>query len=176
MIDINHDFTYSIVEIDYLKLDKLTAGESTIFILEVQVGNTNNVEIEISITAQNLITNNSIFVSEVALFQTFDSPITDYFVEFFIVIIGAIIALVWLTAIIYSRRIKRKIETPIEEPLRKKPRRERYVPVSELKKPTPVKKITKKKETLKKEEPEKVDLDSLLEERGLADKKKKPKE
>ena len=27
-----------------------------------------------------------------------------------------------------------------------------------------------------KEEPEKVDLDSLLEERGLADKKKKPKE
>jgi len=176
MIDINHDFTYSIVEIDYIKLDKLTAGESTIFILEVQVGNTNNVEIEISITAQNLITNNSIFVSEVALFQTFDSPITDYFVEFFIVIIGAIIALVWLTAIIYSRRIKRKIETPIEEPLRKKPRRERYVPVSELKKPTPVKKITKKKETLKKEEPEKVDLDSLLEERGLADKKKKPKE
>ena len=62
------------------------------------------------------------------------------------------------------------------EEVKKKPRREkgRYVPVSELKKPTPIKKIPKKKEEPKKVvEKEKVDLDSLLEERGLADKKKK---
>ena len=41
-----------------------------------------------------------------------------------------------------------------------------------------VKKALKKKETPKEKEieKEKVDLDSLLEERGLADKKKKPKE
>ncbi|MFX1567388.1 MAG: hypothetical protein ACFFCV_03370 [Promethearchaeota archaeon] len=175
-IEISQHFSYSLVEIDYLKLDWLTAGESTSFILEVQVGSTNNFEIEISITAQNVITNNSFNVTNDALYHTFDPPITDYFVEFFILIIGAIIVLVWLTAIIYSRRIKRKIETPIEEPVRKKPRREKYVPVSELKKPAPVKQITKKKETPKTDESEKVDLDSLLEQRGLADKKKKPKE
>ncbi len=178
-IDINSGFSYSIVEIDYIALEWFIAGESTNFIIEVLVGDTNNFEIEITITAKNIITNNSIVTSENVLFNTFTPPITDYFVEFFIAIVVAIIALVWLVAFLYSRRIKRQIETPIEEPVRKKPRRERYVPVSELKKPVPVKKPLKKKETLKEvkeETEEKVDLDSLLEERGLADKKKKPKE
>ena len=80
------------------------------------------------------------------------------------------------------RRLIRKIEAPIEELVEKKPKRGRYVKVSELEeipKPqeeTPSKKVTKKKRSKKakeseKEEDKSTDLDSLLEEEGLNGKK-----
>lgn len=176
-INLNHDLSYSIVEIDYLILNQLAPDESTNLIIEVAVGDINRIEISISITALNIITNENITVPQEASFNVYDPPIQDYFIEYFIFIMGAVIALAWLIAIIYYRRTKKKLETPIEIPVKKKPRRAKYVPVAELKKPTPVKKIPKKKEEPKEiEEKKKMDLDSLLEERGLADKKKKPKE
>ncbi|HEC40689.1 MAG TPA: hypothetical protein ENI29_20775 [bacterium] len=65
-----------------------------------------------------------------------------------------------------------RIEEPIEEP-KKKPKRGKYVSVSELKKETPGKSVTDLK---KEDKPKKTaDLDSLLEQKGLVDKEKKPK-
>ena len=174
-IELNHDLSYSIVEIDYLLLSQLPSDESTSLTIEISVDNINRLEISISITAQNILTNETIIVPKEASFKIYDPSIYDYFIEYLVFIIGAIFALIWITTIIYALRTKKKLETPIEE-VKKKPRKGRYVPVSELKKPKPVKKIPKKKEEPKEiEEKKKMDLDSLLEERGLADKKKKPK-
>ncbi|MFX0001611.1 MAG: hypothetical protein ACFE9Q_16445 [Candidatus Hodarchaeota archaeon] len=175
-IEINNNLSYSIVEIDYLTLDKFVAGASTNLIVQIAVGYVNTLEISILIRAQNIITTEYILISKDASFKTYDIPIYDYFIKFFIIIIIGVFTLIWITAILYARRIKRRLEIPIEEPIKKRPRKERYVPVSELKKPAPVKKALIKKETPKEEEKEKTDLDSLLEERGLVDKNEKPKE
>ena len=93
--------------------------------------------------------------------------------------------IVWAIIFLEVRRLIRKIETPIEEPKAKKPRRGRYVKVSELEEipkaqeEEPPKKITKEKTKKKrgkktKEKPmekeeKSTDFDSLLEEEGLSD-------
>ena len=120
-----------------------------------------------SLVAQNILTNESMSVASENTYPTFQVSIFDYFIQYFSGIMIAFIALIWGITYFYARHIKRELEKPIEAPPAKKPRRG-YVPVAELKKPTPVKKATKKKEEPKKEE--KTDLDSLLEERGLSDK------
>ncbi len=173
-IEFNHALSYSIVTIDYLKLEQFSSEENTNIIVEIDIGDINTLEISISITAQNTMTNESKTTTAEASFPLNDPPVYDYLVDYFILIIGAIFAVIWIAAIMYAWKTKKRIETPIEEPTKKKPRRERYVSVSELKKPTPPKKTLKKKEEPKEvKEKKETDLDSLLEERGLADKKKK---
>ncbi|MFX1388385.1 MAG: hypothetical protein ACFE9M_14295, partial [Promethearchaeota archaeon] len=172
-IELNRNQQYSITQIDYIKLSWFPAGETTLLIVEVSVIDVSRVRISISITAQNIITNESILVSREETYNTFEVPIFDYIIQNLMLIIIAIFVLTWIIAILFARRAKKRIETPIEEPV-KKPRRKRYVPVAELKKPPPAKIVAKKKEEPKEEE--KTDLDSLLEERGLVDKKKKSKE
>lgn len=169
-IELNKDQPYSIVEIDYITLSWFPAGESSLLIVEVSVKNVRRVIISISVTAHNILTNESIIVSKEKTYYTFQIPIFDYLIQYFMGMIVGLIALIWIITLLYARHTKKQIETPIEEKPAKKPRRG-YVPVAELKKPKPVKKIVKKKEEPKEEE--KTDLDSLLEERGLADKKKK---
>ncbi|KKM09456.1 hypothetical protein LCGC14_1722840, partial [marine sediment metagenome] len=83
----------------------------------------------------------------------------------------AFFAVVWISAIVYSRRIKKRIEEPFEE-APKRPRKGKYVPVSELKKGT-VKEKSKPEQTEKSKKT--ADLDSLLEQKGLADKEEKPR-
>ncbi len=170
-IELNRDQFYSIVEINYITLSWFQPGHSSLLVVEVSVKNVNSVRITLSITAQNILTNETIIVSKERIFDTFQISILDYLIQYFIGIMVSLIALVWVIAVLYARRTKKQIETPIEVKPTKKPRRG-YVPVAELKKPQPVKKIVKKKEEHKEEE--KTDLDSLLEERGLADNKKKP--
>jgi len=173
-IEFNHALSYSIVSIDYLKLEQFSPGERTNLIVEIDIGNIKNLEISILISAQNIITNVSKTTTAQASFKIYTPPIYDYFIDYFVIIIGALFAVIWISAILYALKTKQRIETPIEIPLKRKPRRERYVPVSELKKPTPPKKPLKKKEEIREDqEKEPMDLDSLLEERGLADKKKK---
>ncbi|NVM35829.1 MAG: hypothetical protein HWN81_09550 [Candidatus Lokiarchaeota archaeon] len=173
-IEFNHALSYSIVSIDYLKLEQFSPEESTNLIINIDIGNINILEISISIKAQNIITNETKTTTVQSSFPLNDPPIYDYFIEYFILIIGVIFAVIWIGAIMYAWKTKKRIETPIEEPTKKKPRRERYVPVSELKKPTPPKKTLKKREEPKEvKEKKETDLDSLLEERGLSDKKKK---
>jgi hypothetical protein len=90
------------------------------------------------------------------------------------IIIG-IFVIVWVLAITYVRKVRKRIEEPVEVPQRK-PRKGRYIMVSDLKKPEPEKKIPKKKGEQKGvESSKKTDLDSLLEERGLGEKEKKKK-
>ncbi|MFX0040193.1 MAG: hypothetical protein ACFFCY_16020 [Promethearchaeota archaeon] len=169
-ITINQDQLFSIVEIDNIELNWLSDGESTNLIVEVSVRNVKTVIFSISITAQNIFTNETIIVSVEKTYNTFQISVFDYLFQYFIVIILGIIALVWIITVMYVRRTKKQMETPIEEKPVKKPRRG-YLPVAELKKPKPVKKIAKKKEEPTEEE--KTDLDSLLEERGLTDNNKK---
>ena len=176
-IKLNHNLKYSIVEIDYLPQSRLVSGESTKMIVEVEIANINTLEINISITAQNIITTENITVSNDLTADIYGPPVSDYLIEFFPVIMIVIFALISITTILYSKRIIIRIESPIEEPIKKRPRRGRYVRVSELKKSIPVKKMPMKEKTLKETEELKktVDLDSLLDEKGLTDKKKKPK-
>ncbi|MFW9819005.1 MAG: hypothetical protein ACFFE5_05295, partial [Candidatus Thorarchaeota archaeon] len=169
-IELNKDQIYSIVEIDYISLSWFQSGQKTMLVVEVSVKNVNRVRFSISITAQNIITNETIIVSKERIFNTFQISVLDYLIQSFIGIMIGIIALVWIIAVLYVRKTKKLIETPIEAKPTKKPRRG-YVPVAELKKPKPVKKVVKKKEEPKEEE--KTDLDSLLEERGLSDNKNK---
>lgn len=172
-ITLNGNQEYSIVQINYILLSHFPAGEKSLLIVEVSVKNIKSVIFSISIAAQNIITNESIIVSKEQIYTTFEVPIFEYIIQNFMLLAIAIIILAIIIAVIYARKTKKRIETPIEEPAPKRPRRAKYVPVAELKKPTAIKKPVKKKEELKEKEKEKIDLDSLLEERGLTDNKKK---
>ncbi|MFX1497687.1 MAG: hypothetical protein ACFFBH_09190 [Promethearchaeota archaeon] len=151
-----------IVQIDYNHLNYLKSGESTVVILEIDVSSVNKFTINVSIEAQNIITKELITLHTSQTFKTFDLPILDYIIPFLTILIIGVIILFWL--IIYSsiKRLIKRIETPIEEPTKKKPKRGKYVKVSEIK--------GEQKEV---EKAEKTDLDSLLEEKGLKDKNKK---
>ncbi len=174
-IALSNGLEFFIVEADYLQLNSLSPGEKTNLIIEVKIKEIQKLEINVSIVAQNIITNESATFSHESSFKVYDPPIYDYFIKFFSVFIISLFALIWVIAIVYSRRTMKKIETPVEE-APKRPRRERYVKVSELKKPTPPKKVIKRKEKPKGiAHKEKTDLDTLLEERGLVEKKKKQK-
>jgi hypothetical protein len=170
-VDIKNNLAYVIAEINYLELNLFSPGDATHLIIEIDITNIQELDITFSITGQNLITGENVTVSLNSIFQVFDPPIFDYLIEFFMFIMITIFALIWISAIIYSRRIKKRIEEPVEETRRQ--RRGRYVKVSELKKPTPSKKTPPKKAVETKESTQTTDLDSLLEERGLTDKDKK---
>jgi len=172
IIDVIDDLQYSIVEINNLELNSLSADTTTFIVIEIEITDIRKLEVNFSISAQNLLTGENITNSIQSFFILFDPPIFDLFFEFLMFIMIAIFAVVWISVILYSRRIKKRIEEPIEEPL-KRPRRGKYVPVSELKKDAPDKSVSKLKEV---ERPKKTaDLDSLLEQKGLSDKKQKPK-
>ncbi|KKL63066.1 hypothetical protein LCGC14_2178830, partial [marine sediment metagenome] len=171
-IDIIDDLEYSIVEINYLELYSLSASTTTHIVIEIEVTDIRKLEVNFSISAQNLLTGENITNSIQSSFDLFDPPIFDLLFELLMFIMLAFFAVVWISAIVYSRRIKKRIEEPIEEP-KKKPKRGKYVSVSELKKETPGKSVSDLK---KEDKPKKTaDLDSLLEQKGLVDKEKKPK-
>ena len=134
------------------------------------------------IEALNKITSEEVSIQVSKNFLVYDVPLANYLNAFLTLIIISSILIFWAIVFLVVRRLIRKIETPIEEPEQKKPKRGRYVTVSELEeipKPqeeTPPKKVTKKKRSKKtkeseKEEDKSTDLDSLLEEEGLKDKK-----
>ena len=179
-IIIEPSLTYSIVEINYLILNNFQPGESTELVISIDVPAINQMTITISIEATNELTEENITVQAVKTFKIYDVPLANYITVFFTLIMIGIFVLLWAVMYLYVKRTTKKIETPIEEPSKKKPRRGRYVSVSELPKEEPkkmpakktTKKITKKQKQkeLKKEKPA-TDLDSLLEEKGLKDKK-----
>ena len=91
-----------------------------------------------------------------------------------------------LVTYLFVKKTKKYVETPIEEPSKKKQRRGKYLSVSEIptktveaekeEKPSKEKtdkKITKKKlKEIKPDKKKSTDLDSLLEEKGLKDEDK----
>ena len=171
-VNIEGDLEYSIVEINNIKLDKLEPDETMEIVIEIKIPQIDTLNITFTITAQNILTGENITISEQSAFHVFDTPLSDYFIELIMFIMIAIFAIMWILAITFAFRVRKRIEEPVEK-VERRPRRGRYVMVSDLKKPEPPKKVPKKVEEVK---PEKTtDLDSLLEERGLTDKKKKPK-
>ncbi|MFW9930260.1 MAG: hypothetical protein ACFFD1_12770, partial [Candidatus Thorarchaeota archaeon] len=171
-----------IVKIDYVKLNQFKPGESTEVLIEVSVSTINNFDITVHIDALNIITSENVSIQVIKNFLVYDVPLADYLNTFFTLIIIGSILIIWAVIFLAIRRLIRKIEAPIEERVEKKPKRGRYVKVSELEqipKPqeeTPPRKVTKKKRSKKakeseKEEDKSTDLDSLLEEEGLNDKK-----
>ena len=172
-VNIEGALPHSIVEINNIKLNKLSPDEITEITIEIEIPQIDRLEINFSITAQNILTGEDITVSEHSSFKVFDTPLSDSFFKLFMFIMIALFALVWILAIIYSLKVRKRIEEPVVEEIERRPRKGKYVMVSELKKPEPPKKAPKKKEEAKPEK--KTDLDSLLEERGLSEKKKKPK-
>ncbi|MFX1322854.1 MAG: hypothetical protein ACFFAQ_14550, partial [Promethearchaeota archaeon] len=184
-IQVNDGLQYSIVEIDYTTLNRFTPGESSLVIIKIRVPEIKKLNLSISITAQNIITNENVTVSKQTTYDVFNPPFYDYFMDYLLFLIIGSFGLIWIITLLYAKRIKKKIETPLEEVVKKEPKKPKYVLVSELKK-EPTKKPKKltlipKKIPEEIEEPKEVkkkeatDLDSLLEEKGLSDKKKKAK-
>ncbi len=174
-LDFENNLQYTIVEVNYVELNWLSSGDNTYIVIEITITEINQLQVNFTITAQNVITDEIITFSKESSFSVFDPPIVDYFIEFFMFIMIAIFVIIWIVAIIYARKVRKRIEEPLEEPVRR-PRKGKYIMVSDLKKPTPEKKIPKKKVEQKDVKPRKTtDLDSLLEERGLAEKQKKKK-
>ncbi|MFW9824096.1 MAG: hypothetical protein ACFFE4_14220, partial [Candidatus Thorarchaeota archaeon] len=174
-IDIGNSLSYTIAEINYVELDWLAPGDKSDIEIEILITEISQLQINFTITGQNVITGENVTFFKESTMNVFDPPIIDYFIEFFMFIMIAIFVIIWSVAVFYARRVRKRIEEPVEVPERR-PRKGKYIMVSDLKKPTPERKVTKKKVEQKEVRPKKTtDLDSLLEERGLADKQKKDK-
>ncbi|MFW9947200.1 MAG: hypothetical protein ACFFDX_10270 [Candidatus Odinarchaeota archaeon] len=151
--------TSRIVGINYLELSQLKPDESTTILVEIDVSAMNQLIFNVSIDAHNILTGEDLTFRASATFKVFDVPLIDYINSFLTVIIISVIVLFWLFMYAFVRRLIKRIETPVEEPIKKRRRRGKYVKVTEIKK--------------EKVEAEKTDLDSLLEEEGFKEKKKK---
>jgi hypothetical protein len=152
--------TSKIVGINYLELNQLRPNESTTIIVEIDVSAMNQIIFNVSIDAHNNLTGEDLTFLASATFEVFDVPLADYINSLLTIIIISVIVLFWLIMYAFVRKLIKRIETPVEEPTKKKRKRGKYVKVTEL----------KKKEKIK---AEKTDFDSLLEEKGLKEKKKK---
>lgn len=160
-----------------IEMQNLEPGESTKLVIEIYCGDVsfNQININISIEAQNVLSlETGIFKSSIISLEVIDSPFfynLSFLISIFI--LSAIIA-AWLISVFYARSTRKNIKSSLEKPVQKpKPRRGRYVKVSELE---PVAKETKPDDLIDKEsEDDKsskqtTDLDSLLEEKGLREK------
>jgi hypothetical protein len=181
-INISPSLSYSIVQIDYLALAEFKPGDATEIWVKLDIPSIDQMILSFSIEARNEITQEEITFQTSETFQIYDATLDELIINLFTILMLGIFVLVWAIMFIYVRRTIKKIETPLEEPVKARPRKGKYVSVSEL--PTEVKeeveempakepkKLRKKKSKEKKvEEKEKptTDLDSLLEEKGLKD-------
>ncbi|MHA1671036.1 MAG: hypothetical protein ACTSV5_10760 [Promethearchaeota archaeon] len=182
-ININPNLPSKITEINYLLLNQFSSGYKTIIIIEIDVSSITQFSVSVSADVQNLLTEEVITIHTSDTFETFEKSLLDYMNDYFILIIFTIFAILALVTFLFVKMTKKSIETPIEEPTKKKARRGKYLSVSEippksvetkkeqkLSKEKADKKVSKKK--IKEPEPEKkksTDLDSLLEEKGLKD-------
>ena len=119
-----------------------------------------DISITFSVETYNSQTKEVNLFHDSVTFTLYDSPITTFLGNYIMLIMIGIFLIVWGFSLIYRKRMIKKIETPVEEPSMKRPRRGKYVPVSEIpKKEEPEEELEEKEK--------KTDLDSLLEEEGL---------
>lgn len=187
-VGINPSLNYSIVEIDYLALEQFKPGDISVILISINVPAIDQMNISISISVINEITDEELTFQVSKLFEIYDVQLADYLLNLFTLIMILIFILAWIFMYFYVKRTIKRIETPYEEPEIVKQRKGRYVSVSELPKEKipeaqpedktdkkSKKKSKKKKKKQKTPEPEKkdkaptTDLDSLLEEKGLKD-------
>ena len=179
-VDVEKGYDYEIIGKDIIILKP---GDSETIQIEIEVGNVGfeeEVEFHVEIKAVNILTNKIIIVTKTIELDIIDTPLTDYIFEYFLFITIAILAMMLFIAYYYSRHIKKKIDLSAKEVSEKRPRRGKYVKVSELKAvrdekleetTEEIEEIKPKKETIEEEVLEKekktVDLDTLLEEEDL---------
>ena len=182
-IQISPDLTYSIVQIDYLTIAEFKPGDTTEILITIDIPAIDQMSISVSIVAKNEISEEEVIFQASEMFGIYDALLEDFFIGFLTLIMISIFVILWAAMYIYVRKTIKRIETPFEEPDKRKQRKGRYVSVSELPKeeipeaqPTEdtekktKKRLKKKKpEAEKKDKPPSTDLDSLLEEKGLKD-------
>ncbi len=179
--------TYEIKALNYLLLNYFEPGDTLDIIIEVQIPNLQdaNINLTIIISGQNLISNELITIERFLTINLLNKSFWDYFFDYLTFVIIGLIALVWILAFFVSRRINKRIDVSPKEPTITRPRRGKYVKVSELKqKPMIVKEeveLPKEEEVPDKSKKEEIDLrdvkkrtdlDSLIE-KDLEKKKKK---
>jgi len=160
-ISITPNLQPSLVEKNYIIMKHFSPNQSTYVLFGINVPSINEIEINVSIEAQNIITDEIVIIEVSNVFQTYDIPLSSYLTSFFMVIVLGIFILIWGLMVLSTKRIIKKIETPVEEISKRRPRRGKYVKVAELET-----EIEKEGDISIKE---KRDLDSLLEEEGLKD-------
>jgi len=185
-IEVLPELTHSIVEIDYLALEQFKPGDTTVILIKIDVPAIELMNVSVLLGVKNDITDEELTFQVSKLFEIYDVQIVDYFLNVFTLFMISIFILIWGIMYFYVKKTKKRIETPYEEPDIRKPRKGKYVAVSELPKEEipetqPIdytekktkKRFKKKKQktekTEKKEKPPTTDLDSLLEEKGLKD-------
>ncbi len=185
-IGINPLLNYSLVEIDYLALGQFKPGDITVILVKIDVPAIDQMNISVSISVKNEITDEELTFQVSKLFEIYDVQLVDYFLNLFTLIMISLFILVWVIMYFYVKKTIKRIETPYEEPEKRKQRKGRYVSVSEIPKEKipetkPIdytekkskkrkkKKKQKKPEAEKKDKSPSTDLDSLLEEKGLKD-------
>jgi len=184
-ISFNKDLEFFIREKNNLLLNDLDPGEKTIIRIEVNLEKykKDNLNLTIIVTTENKISHEIITFEKTINITILDRELVDYFVIYFMFFIIAFLVLLWIIAITYARKINKKIEGPQveEEEKRRRPRKGRYIAVSELPPKPPDKTKTTEKMLLEKQKKEKehemkrkksTDLDELLKKKGLADKTK----
>jgi hypothetical protein len=152
--------SYKIIQQEAFKLRALRPGESTIIDLAIDFQNppTNPLSFNLQIKAQNIDTMETFSSEQLLSVKFLSQDVSDFFIKNFMIFIIILLALIWIVAVFYSYRLKKKIETPIKEVKKKEKKvKGEYVKVSEL----PKKEEEKREKT--------TDLDSLLEEEGLKD-------
>ena len=105
-------------------------------IIEVEVPNlqSNNLNLTVIITSKNLVSNEIFTVENLVTFKLLNRSIWDYLMDYIMVIIIGLIGLVWILAFIYIKRINKKLEAPSKQLVTpRRPRKGKYVKVSELK-------------------------------------------
>ena len=189
-IEITPSLSYSIVEIDYLALEQFKPGDITVILVRIDIPAIEQMNVSVSIGVKNDKTDEELTYQVSKLFEIYDVQLADYLLNLFTLIMISIFVLVWTIMYFYVKGTIKRIETPFEEPDKRKQRKGRYVAVSELPKEDipetePIdytekktkkrlkkkekKKKPEKQEAEKKDKPPTTDLDSLLEEKGLKD-------
>ncbi len=185
-INVSPHLPSQIVQIDSILLNKFSSGYKTSIIIEIDISSIPQFMLSISADVQNLLTDEIITIHASDTYKTFEKDLLDYMNEYFMVIVFAIFAILVALTYLFVKKTKKSIETPIEEPTKKKTRRGKYLSVSEIppqatdveqelksSKEQAEKKISKKKkEEIEPEQKTSTDLDSLLEEKGLKDEDK----
>jgi hypothetical protein len=182
-IQISPTITYTIVQIDYASLAEFKPGDTTDILIRITVPNIDQMSVSVSIEARNEVTLEQVSFQESKAFSIYDATFDDLIIGFFTFIMIGIFLIVWAVMFLYVRRTIKKIETPFEEPVKARPRKGKYVSVSELppekveeieeeipkKESKKLKKKKSKKQKVEEKEKSTTDLDSLLEEKGLKD-------
>jgi len=179
--------SFNIVEINYLALDRFKPEDTTVILIRINIPAIEQINVSVSIGVQNDITDEVLTFQTSEVFDIYDVEVGDYLLNYFTLIMISIFILAWGIMYIFVKKTVKRIETPFEEPDKRKQRKGRYVSVSELPKEEipeaqPIEETEKKtkKRLKKKKKPEKpeaekkdkaptTDLDSLLEEKGLKD-------